>query len=344
MNDLVPQNQGQAITLSPPRSLAPSINAGAVAIEQERAIAEVRGELILAKQFPRSLAAAIEEFSESCRNRAFAMKAFYAVPNRGNGPSIRFAEEAARCYGNFSFGHRELSRDEGKSEVEVWAWDKEKNNRSTRQITVMHVVDTKNGQKKLTDQADIDNKIANVASKQVRGRILALLPKSLTGTGEEIAKATLAGNGGTSLSQNIQQMVTAFAAKGIKTAHLEAYLGHKVDNTDADELAELRGVYNAIAEGAKIADYFKLGDDQGEQSDGTNAVLNAAKAGEARGAKTKAEQPKSPPPPPPPPPVQEKAPPPPPAPEPETEKPAPEPESEPDMPPAPPPAAEGDLF
>lgn len=180
---------GQQPVAFPNRSTMPaSVNAGAVAIEQERAIAEAQGQLILAKKFPRDVNAAYAELMEACKLMAFASVAFYTVPQGGQkvtGPSIRLAEEIARVYGNFEFGHRELSRSEatpttfGRSEIEVYAWDKEKNNRSIRQITVLHVMDTREGPKKLRDQRDIDNKIANVASKQVRGRILSSVPKWL---------------------------------------------------------------------------------------------------------------------------------------------------------------------
>lgn len=233
------------------------LNAGAVSIEQERAIAEARGQIQLAKMFPRSIAEATAELVEACKSPEFAAAAFYSVPNRGSGPSIRFAEEVARCYGNFEYGHRELSRSEGKSEIEVFAWDKQKNNYSKRQITVLHVRDTKNGSYPLRDQADIDNRIANVASKQMRGRILALLPKSMVQLGIEECKKTLAGGNQQSIGQRVQKMVSAFAGYGVTPANLSAYLGHSIDNCSADDLTDLVGVFNALREGARVADYFE---------------------------------------------------------------------------------------
>lgn len=253
------------------------INAGAVAIEQERAIAEAQGQLTLAKRFPRSMTAAITDFLEACNNQDFAATAFYSVPNRGSGPSIRLAEEAARCYGNFVYGHRELSRSEGKSEIEVYAWDMEKNNRSSRQITVMHVLDTKNGPKKLVDQADIDNKIANVASKQMRGRILALMPKHMIAAGVAACKRTIAGGGEQPLSERILKMAQAFGRFGVTKDHLQAYLGHGVDNTTVDELADLMGIFNAIKEGAKASDYFPLGQDTSDTAATAAAITNQAR-------------------------------------------------------------------
>jgi len=236
----------------------------------------------------------VTDFLEAYNSPEFAATAFYSVPNRGSGPSIRLAEEAARCYGNFVYGHRELSRSEGKSEIEVYAWDMEKNNRSSRQITVMHVLDTKNGPKKLIDQADIDNKIANVASKQMRGRILALMPKHMIAAGVAACKRTLAGGGEKPLSERIVAMVQAFARFGVTKAHLEAHLGHGVDNTTVDELADLMGAFNAIKEGAKASEYFPLDQQQAaQQAESTGAAITQrARAAAPKPAKAPAPAPK----------------------------------------------------
>ena len=255
------------------------MNIGAVAIEQERAIAEAQGQLILAKKFPRSMAQARADFLDACKSPEFAAKAFYAVKNRGSGPSIRFAEEAARCYGNFQFGHRELSRTAGKSEVEVFAWDMEKNNHSRRQITVLHILDTSDGPRKLTNQTDIDNRVANVASKQMRGRILALLPKDLVEAGQAACKLTIAGNNSEPISSRVNKMTAAFSALGVTSKHLADYIGHSLDDVTADELVDMLGVFNAIKEGAKPSEYFNTQAAASEPAgSGINGIVAAAAA------------------------------------------------------------------
>lgn len=252
MNEITPQDPFR------PMLAQSAINVGAVAIESERAIAEARGKIQVAKMFPRSMAQAMAEFMDACKSPDFANTAFYAVPNRGSGPSIRFMEEAARCYGNMQYGHRELSRSDGKSEVEVFAWDVERNNESKRQVTVLHIVDTKNGPKKLSDQADIDNRIANVASKQMRGRIAALMPKAMVAAGVAACKLTLAGGNDKPISQRVNDMVGAFGKYGVTVKHLAEYVGHTLDNVTIDELADLIGVFNALKEGAKASEYFTI--------------------------------------------------------------------------------------
>lgn len=302
-HDLIPHDQAgansQQQAMFGRNSMPTTANAGAVAIEQERAIAEVQGQLVLAKRFPRDLNAAYAELMESCSLPAMANVAFYAVPRAGGkvtGPSIRLAEEIARVFGNFEFGHRELSRGDGKSEVEVYAWDKQTNNRSIRQITVMHTVDTKDGPRKLRDQKDIDDKIANVASKQVRGRILAMMPKWLVESAIEKCKETLAGGSSEPISVRVRRMTQAFAKFGVTPKHLEDYLEHKLDDTTLDELVDLTGIFNAIKDGAKPSEYFGAKEEQAEASANTASKLaDAAKAGAKtpprRPAAQKVEQP-----------------------------------------------------
>lgn len=297
MNDLTTQ---QPTHVADPFNRSRDIggmNVGAVAIESERAIAEAQGQLILAKKFPRSIATATADLMEACKSIEFAESAFYTVPNRGSGPSIRFAEECARNYGNFIYGHRELSRtpakdgNPGKSEIEVYAWDMEKNNRSVRQLTVIHIVDTKYGPKECRDQTDVDNLIANKASKQMRGRILALMPKHMVAAGVAMCRLTMAGGSDKPIHERITIMTNAFAKIGVTSALLETYLGHKLDTIVPDELADLQGIRNAIKEGAKVAEFFATAQDAEakaatEQKDANAAAITDAskKAAEPKGA------------------------------------------------------------
>ena len=89
MNELTttPNPSGTAPAVFHRNQIGAAANVGAVAIEQERAIAEVQGQLILAKRFPRDLNAAYAELMESCSLQAMAQQAFYSVPNRGTGPN-----------------------------------------------------------------------------------------------------------------------------------------------------------------------------------------------------------------------------------------------------------------
>lgn len=241
-------------------ALPGNVNAGAVSIEAQRAITEAQSKIQLAKMFPRNETEAFDRLMFACSHPGFAEEAFYSLP-RGDksisGPSIRLAEEIARLYGNFTYGHRELSRGNGKSEVEVFAWDVENNNYTSRQITVMHVQDTKSGSYALRSQADVDTRIANIASKQLRGRILSLIPKWMLSEAVNQCRKTLAG--GQDKEQRdarIQGLEARFAARGVDKKALEGYLGHPLKLITDDEIADLFGVYTAIKEGSPVNEFF----------------------------------------------------------------------------------------
>lgn len=284
-------NQLQQIDYPSAPALPASVNTGSVAIEQQRAIAEVQGKIFIAKSFPRNLAAAHAELMSACQLPDLAAIAFYNVPRSGgsvSGPSIRLAEEIARIYGHMDYGHRELSRDADKSEIEVYAWDMQNNNFSRRQITVMHVLDyndKKTGQKmsrKLHDQKDIDDRIANIASKQMRGRILALVPKWMVAAAVQQCKNTIAGNSSKPIEARVRDMCTMFAVFGVTVQMLEEYLGHPLASVTVDELVDLHGVYNSIStKELKASEFFGAKEEPEAPASSTISALNQQAAAAA---------------------------------------------------------------
>lgn len=264
------------------RQLAPGgMNIGAVSIEVERAIAEAQGKLTLAKRFPRDMNAAHAELMMACKSKAFAAVAFYAKPQGGStvtGPSIRMAEQIAQVYGNFDYGHRELARDDRKSEIEVYAWDMQNNNYTRRQKTVMHVIDTREGPKKMRDQTQVDQKINNVASKEMRGLILAMMPKWLVEDAIQECKKTIAGTNDEPLDVRVRKMTQAFAKFGVKSTHLEKHLGHSLDTVLLDELVELTGIYNALKDGEPASELFSSSDVSVDDAPAPAAAAIAAAA------------------------------------------------------------------
>ena len=251
-----------------PRFSTPNtvLNAGAVEVESKRAVAEALAQVRLAQMVGRDLNAVYAEVMEACSVPAMAEVAFYELPQGGEkitGPSIKLIEQIASAMGHFEWGHRELSRTEatsdnfGRSEVEVFVWDKLKNNRSLRQITVMHVRDSRNGAQALRYQRDIDNAIANIAAKQMRGRLQALLPKWLVEAAIQRCRDTLEGNSPDSIPVRVRKMITRFSSYGVTPEMIAAYLKIKsLENVTIDNLTSLMGVFQAIKDGAPIGDYF----------------------------------------------------------------------------------------
>lgn len=277
MNELIPPAgrfdeasiQGEiiqpAVTTQPapfnPFAVAASehLNAGAVAIETGRGIAEVQGRMVLAKRFPRDSAMAYARSMNACLRIGLANEAIYKY-NRGGkveGPSIRLAEELARCWGNIEYGLNELARRPGESEMEAFAWDLETNVRSSQRFSVRHIRDKSDGGKALESERDIYEMTANMGARRMRSRILAILPPELVRDAVDRCKETVRSGGGEPLEDRIKKMMAAFNAVGATPAMIAEYVGHAIDKITPDELADLRGILTAIKEGSgTVKDHF----------------------------------------------------------------------------------------
>lgn len=241
---------------------APGINAGAVTIESSKAIAEAQGKLIIAKNFPRDEHLAYAKVMEACKRKSLAEKAIYSYPRSGStisGPSIRLAEELARCWGNVDFGIKELSQKDGESEMSAYCWDMETNTMSSQTFVVAHVRDTKKGQVRLTEQRDIYENNANMAGRRLRARILAILPPDLVEAAVAECKKTLAGDNEIPIADRINKMVASFAKFGVKIDTLEKRLGRKIDTMTTEDICEYAGIYNSLKDGnSSISDWFDV--------------------------------------------------------------------------------------
>ena len=237
-----------------------NINQGTVAIEASRAIAEAQGKLIIAKRFPRDEVQAYAKAMEACQRPAMAEKAFYSYPRAGQtveGPTIRFAEELARCWGNIDYGIKELSQDDGKSEMQAYAWDLETNAQSVQNFTNPHQREQKGKMVTLTSQRDIYENNANMATRRLRARILAILPGWFVEDCIAECKRTLAGKNDTPLIDRVKKMILQFAKLGVTQEQIEKRLKKKIETMNADDFVEYTGIFNAIKNGeSKVAEWF----------------------------------------------------------------------------------------
>lgn len=238
-----------------------NINQGTVAIEASRAIAEAQGKLVIAKRFPRDEVAAYAKAMEACQRPKMAERAFYAFPRGGQtveGPTIRFAEELARCWGNIDYGIKELSQDDGKSEMQAYAWDLETNAQSVQNFTNPHKREQGKKMVALTSQRDIYENNANMATRRLRARILAILPSWFVEDCIAECKKTLSGHNDMPLVDRVKKMVVQFAKMGVTQEQIERRLKRKIDTMNADDFTEYIGIYNAIKQNeSKISDWFE---------------------------------------------------------------------------------------
>lgn len=239
-----------------------NINEGAVSIESSRAIAEAKSKLLLAKTFPRDTNAAYMQMMTACSRMALAEKALYSYP-RGKttvtGPTIRLAEELARCWGNIDFSWKELSQDEDGSEIQVYCWDMETNTISSQTFVVPHYREADGIKKKLTSARDIYEHCANMAGRRMRARILAVIPPYLVEEAIEQCKKTLEGNNGTPIEDRIKKMLLAFQKLGVKQELIEKRLGRAVDTMTPQDIAEYITIFNSLKDGNTVAaDWFDV--------------------------------------------------------------------------------------
>jgi hypothetical protein len=110
----------------------------------------------------------------------------------------------------------------------------------------------------LTSLRDIYENNANMATRRLRSRILAILPSWFVEDCIEECKKTLAGQNETPLVDRVKKMVVQFAKLGVTQEQIETRLKKKIDTMNADDFIEYIGIYNAIKQGeSKIADWFE---------------------------------------------------------------------------------------
>lgn len=274
------------------KAQASHLSAGAVAIESERAIAEAQGRLLIAKRFPRDEAAAFARVMDACRRPSLAEVANYSFPRGGQkteGPSIRLAEELARCWGNIEYGIRELSRRDGESEMQAFAWDMQTNVISQQTFTVRHLRDKRGGPEVLRDERDIYEVTANMGARRLRARILAVLPPDLVDAAVAQCRETMKSGSDKPLSDRIREMTQAFTKLGVTAEMLSARLGRPLDSATPDDLVDLRGIYQGIRDGASsVRDWFAPKDPpQGSRLDQLEQQATAAPAAQQAPASSK---------------------------------------------------------
>lgn len=222
------------------------------AVEQSRAVAEVQAAVTVALQFPRDMSRAWADMRESCSRLRLAERAFYSVPNRGNGPSVHLARELARIWGNLDYGVRELSRDDeaAMSEVQAYAWDQQTNVRSSRTFQAPHAKMVGKGALKrreaLVDLDDIYRNNQNVGAKAVRESIFSVLPSDFVEEAQNICHATLKKGDGVPLADRIAKAVSLYAGLSITLDRLEAKVGKARGKWDAQTVADLSVWYTSI--------------------------------------------------------------------------------------------------
>ncbi len=226
----------------------------ATTIEQSRAIAQVQGALVVARQNPRDTIAATHRMREACSHMALAEHAFFRFPRDGqtiSGPTIHLATELARCWGNIDYGITELARDDikGESEMLAHAWDQETNARIINSFIVPHRRDTRKGPKMLTDARDLYENNANMGARRLRECIFRVLPVSFREEAKELCAQTLQHGGGVPIEQRREKLLEAFTSIGVTRKQVEKKAGRAADRLTAHDVGQLGIIFKSIQRG-----------------------------------------------------------------------------------------------
>ena len=251
----------------------------------EQTRAEVQGAMTLAKKFPRDEEQARKSIVASCQSIKFAERAVYKKPvgkikvgnnwvqNYVEGPTIRFAEEMLRHWGNVKTQEFIIYEDFERRLVRVVSSDLQSNTSYSEDIIVEKTVERKNpvgrevvrerlnssGEKVsivLATEDEIRNKEKALVSKAIRNNGLRLIPAHIVEEAIDYAKGIILSGVGKNVDDAIRKMKESFVDLGITVEDIEKYLKHPISKITTEDILELKKVHRAIKDGeAKWNDY-----------------------------------------------------------------------------------------
>ena len=232
---------------------------------------EIQAAILLAKKFPRNEGQAQKDLLGICDMTTFAEGAYYSFPrgrkldeatgqwkqNIVSGPSIRMAREAARIFGNFRYGFTITHEDDDGRQIVAYAWDVQSNNRTTSSDYFKKLILRRIGTGPdattiavTADERELRELTNRRASILMRNCILSLMPSYFVDNAVLICKKTVAGGGEKSdLLERVEKMKAAFAQLGVSILQIESYLRKPLLEFSAEDLGELRGIYESLVEG-----------------------------------------------------------------------------------------------
>lgn len=246
--------------------VAPVTETAAQALsEQQRA--EVESRFVMARRFPRDVDNVRVRMKAECQRPGFAAIARYKIPNRGEGWTIRFAEAAARHFGNLFIAARVIYDDREKRILSVTGVDLETNNTESVDVVVEKTVErgpgalggrepipgltrkNKDGGVVHTVWATDDElpaKQNSLVSKARRNVIMMLFPGEIADECKPLVLKTQQDRDAKDPGAARKEICDAFAGLNVMPDQLKAYLGHDIATCSPAELGDLRQLYAAI--------------------------------------------------------------------------------------------------
>lgn len=262
----------------------------AIVAAAEAAKARIQAAYIMAFQKPRNPDEARDVILHSCRRPAFADRVEYKKPvgnKQIKGPSIRFAEEALRSWGNIMTESQVIYDDDQVRRIKVFCTDLETNATFSKELQISKTVERRNPPKDRdilrertnssgdrvfivsATEDELMTKEAALISKAVRNEGLRFIPADIIDEALDVARKTLLDRDSKDPDAAKKAVLDNFSSIGVKPRDIEKYLGHKTDGLTPAEMADLRAIYRAIRDGeARWSDYVDQDGDGGKGDGG----------------------------------------------------------------------------
>ena len=288
-----PSNLGSVVDSFSGKAISQRAEHAAIAVSAS-ARAEIESAFVMALKMPRNRDQARVEILDSCKNLIFAEKVKYKKPvgwtkDRGQwvqnyveGPSIRFAEEMIRSWGNVKVQCVTIYEDADKRITLVNVVDLQKNISYSKQITIVKTVERKKAKDReviserlnskqerifivVATDDEVNIKEAALISKEIRNASLRLIPQDIIEEAMQVTAATLKAGVSSDMKGARKAIIDTFATIGVKPKDLEEYIGHSIDTVSPEEIVDLRAVFKTISDGQST---WKAYVDKGEAGPG----------------------------------------------------------------------------
>jgi len=240
--------------------------------------AEIESAFVMALKMPRNRNQARIEILDSCKSLGFAEKVKYKKPvgkkkeggqwvqNYVVGPSIRFAEEMIRSWGNVKIQCVTIYEDAAKRISLVNVVDLQKNISYSKQITIVKSVERKSAKDReilgerlnsykekifivVATDDEVNIKEAALISKEIRNASLRLIPQDIIDEAMAMSDLTMKAGVSSDMKSATKGILDSFVSIGVKPTDLEEYLEHTIATISPEEIVDLRAVYKTIKDG-----------------------------------------------------------------------------------------------
>lgn len=232
-----------------------------------QAKAEVEARYIVAMNRPRNVEQVRVKLRKECERPGFADAAYYKIPNRGEGLSIRFAEAALRAMGNVDPRVTVVYDDTEKRVLKVDVIDLESNVCITDMIVLMKTIERKflkKGEQALSSRINSYGEVVylrqatddemrpvqnSMVSKSFRNGILRLLPGDIQDECKARIRKIREGAIPSDPAAQLRLIIDSFESLGISIPNLQEYIGHDISSCNPKEKDDLRELYSAVKSG-----------------------------------------------------------------------------------------------